>query len=157
VEELGTQITPVHLPEWDGEHWVLRADLDRITYATRPTPTQVSLLAALDPYTMGFRRRARLLNPDFQDFIYDRGGNATSLALVDCQVAGVWDVMAPSSEMGFFPFDTLTSPVKNRVDEELARMGSFFTGTTVEIRWVGQMVPLTERRAGWVLKPLHDR
>ena len=42
----------------------------------------MSLLAALDPYTMGFGRRARLLDPDRQDFVYDRGGNATSLALV---------------------------------------------------------------------------
>jgi hypothetical protein len=157
VEELGTQITPVHLPEWDGEHWVLRADLDRIRCATRPTRTQVSLLAALDPYTMGFRRRARLLNPDRQDFIYDWGGNATSVALVDGQVAGVWDVLTPRGEMGFFPFDTLTSAVTNRVEAELARLGSFFTGTTAEVRWVGQMVPLTDRRAGWVLKPLHDR
>lgn len=116
----------------------------------------MSLLAALDPYTMGFRRRARLLNPDRQDLIYDRGGNATSVALVDGQVAGVWDVLTPSGEMGFFPFDTLTSPVTNRVEAELARLGSFFTGTTAEVQWVGQMVPLTDRRAGWVLKPLHD-
>lgn len=83
LDELGIQITPVRVPEWDGEHWVVRADLDRITHATRPKRTQVSLLAALDPYTMGFRRRNRLLNPDRQDFVYDRGGNATSVALVD--------------------------------------------------------------------------
>jgi hypothetical protein len=157
VEELGTQITPVHLPEWDGEHWVIRADLDRIMQATRPKPTPVSLLAALDPYTMGFRRRARLLNPDRQDFVYDRGGNATSVALVDGRIAGVWDVLTPRGEMGFFPFTTLSSPVADRIRVELARIGSFITGTTAEVRQVGQMTPLTERRAGWVLKPLHDR
>ncbi|HEU4909675.1 MAG TPA: hypothetical protein VFT17_12465 [Propionibacteriaceae bacterium] len=66
-------------------------------------------------------------------------------------------MLTPRGEMGFFPFDTLTSAVTNRVEAELARLGSFLTGTTVEIRWVGQMVPLTDRRAGWVLKPLHDR
>jgi Winged helix DNA-binding domain len=157
LQELGTQITPVHLPEWDGEHWVLRADLDRIMHATRARRTQVSLLAALDPYTMGFRRRARLLNPDRQDFVYDRSGNATSVALVDGRVAGVWDMLTPNGEMGFFPFDTLTRPVTNRVEVELARMESFFADTTVEIRWLDQMMPLTERRAGWVLKPLHGR
>jgi DNA glycosylase AlkZ-like len=156
LRELGTQITPVRLREWDDEHLVRRAKLDRIMHATRPTRTQVSLLAALDPYTMGFRRRARLLNPDRQDFVCDRGGNATSVALVDGPVAGVWDVLTPSGEMGFFPFDSLTSPVTNRVEVELGRMGSFLAGTEVEVRWVSQMVPLTDRRAGWVLKPLHE-
>jgi DNA glycosylase AlkZ-like len=156
LHELGTQITPVHLPEWDGEHWVLRADVDRIMHATRPTRTHASLLAALDPYTMGFRRRARLLDPDRRDFVYDRGGNATSVALVDGRVAGVWDVLTPAGEIGFFPFRTLTSPIKDQIGTELARIGSFITGKTVEVRWVDQMVPLTDRRAGWVLKPLHD-
>lgn len=156
LHELGTQITPVRLPEWDGEHLVRRANLDRIMHATRPTRTQVSLLAALDPYTMGFRRRARLLNPDRQDFVYDRGGNATSVALVDGQIAGVWDVLIPSGEIGFFRFDTLTSRVADQIRMELARMGSFIAGTKVEVRWVGEMVPLTDRRAGWVLKPLHE-
>jgi len=157
LQELGTQITPVHLLDWDGEHWVLRADLDRIMDATRARRTQVSLLAALDPYTMGFRRRARLLNPDRQDFVYDRSGNATSVVLVDGRIAGVWDVLTPNGEMGFFPFTTLISRVADRIRVEVARIGSFITGTTVEVRQVGQMTPLTDRRAGWVLKPLHDR
>jgi Winged helix DNA-binding domain len=156
LDELGTQITPVRVPEWEGEHWVLRGDLDRIMHATGPKRTPVSLLAALDPYTMGFRRRARLLNPGRQDFVYDRGGNATSVALVDGRIAGVWDVLTPSGEMGFFPFNALTRSVTDQIRLELARIGSFITGTTVEVRQVCQMVPLTERRAGWVLKPLRD-
>jgi Winged helix DNA-binding domain len=157
LHELGTQVTPVRVPEWDGEHWVIRADLDRIMHATGPEQTPVSLLAALDPYTMGFRRRARLLNPDRQDFVYDRGGNATSVVLVDGRIAGVWDVLTPGTGVGFFAFHTLTSPVEDQIKVELARIGLFITGTTVEVRQVGQMTPLTERRAGWVLKPLHDQ
>jgi hypothetical protein len=78
-------------------------------------------------------------------------------AFVDGRVAGVWDVLTPNGEMGFFPFNTLRSPVTDRIEAELARMGSLLTGTTVEVHWVGQMTPLTERRAGWILKPLRDR
>jgi hypothetical protein len=40
---------------WEGEHFVLRADLDRMLHASRPPRPQLSLLADLDPYTMGFR------------------------------------------------------------------------------------------------------
>jgi DNA glycosylase AlkZ-like len=157
LHALDTQITPVRVPEWDGEHWVIRADLDRIIHGTAPEQTPVSLPAALDPYTMGFRRRARLLDPDRQDFVYDRGGNATSLALVDGRIAGVWDVLIPGGDVRFFPFKSLADPVRDRIEVELARIGSFIAATTVEVRQVGQMTPLTERRAGWVLKPLHDQ
>jgi hypothetical protein len=157
LHALGTELTAVHLREWAGEHWVLRADVDRLRQATRPRPTQVSLLAALDPYTVGFRRRTRLLDPDRQHFVYDRGGNATSVVLVDGRVAGVWDVLIADGALGFFPFQTLRRPVADQIRVQLGRMGSFLTGTTVEVRSVEEMAPLTERRAGWVLKPLHDR
>ena len=85
------------------------------------------------------------------------GGNATSVALVDGRIAGVWDVLAPSGEVAFFLFGTPTSSVADRIKVELPRIGSFIMDTPVEVRQVGQMKPLTERRAGWVLKPLHDR
>jgi hypothetical protein len=48
-------------------------------------------------------------------------------------------------------------PTKDQAGVELARIGSFITGTTLEVRWIREIVPLTDRRAGWVLKPLHDR
>jgi hypothetical protein len=109
LDKLSSQVTPVHVPGWEGEHWVIRGDLDRIMHATRPKRTPISLLAALDPYTMGFRRRTRLLDRDRQDFVYDRGGNATSVALVNGRIAGVWDVLTPGAGVGFFAFHTLTS------------------------------------------------
>jgi hypothetical protein len=156
LDQLATQIRLVDVPEWEGEHWVIGADLDRIMHQAGPKRTPVSLLAALDPYTMGFRRRARLLNPDRQDSVYDRSGNGTSVALVDGRIAGVWDVLTPGG-VGLFPFNTLTGPVADQIMVELARIGAFITDSTVEVHHVGRMTPLTERRAGWVLKPLHDR
>ena len=140
LHALDTQITPVRVPEWDGEHWVIRADLDRIIHGTAPEQTPVSLLAALDPYTMGFRRRARLLDPDRQDFVYDRGGNATSLALV----------LIPGGDVRFFPFKSLADPVTDRIKVELARIGSFIAGTTVEVSpgWSDDALDRTPCRLG---------
>jgi hypothetical protein len=110
----------------------------------------VSLLAALDPYTMGFRRRARLLDADRQDFVYDRGGNATSLALVDGRIAGVWDVLIPGGDVRFFPFKSLADPVMDRTEVELARTGSFIAGTTVEVSpgWSDDALDRTPCRLG---------
>ncbi len=52
----------------------------------------VALLPGLDPLTMGYRQRDRLLDPRQRDLVYDRGGNATSSVLVDGVIVGVWDV-----------------------------------------------------------------
>jgi hypothetical protein len=79
LDELGGHLAPVRVLGWDGEHFVLRADLGRMLHASRPRGPQLSLLAELDPYTMGFRGRSRLLDNALHNFVYDRSGNATSV------------------------------------------------------------------------------
>jgi hypothetical protein len=157
LDELGDRLAPVTVAGWDGEHLVLRADLDRRVHASRPRVTQLSLLADLDPYTMGFRSRARLLDDARHDFVYDRSGNATSVLLVDGRIAGVWEVLAQRHEARFHPFGVLATAVEERIRAELAAMGAFITGSAVTVLRVDRMTPLTDRSAGWVRKPLHDR
>jgi hypothetical protein len=156
LAELEDRITAVRVRGWDGDQVVLRADLDRIAHAATPQRTQLSLLASLDPYTMGFRRRARMLDAERHGFVYDRGGNATSVVLVDGRIAGVWDVLDHHSEARFFPFVQPTRALQDRLRGKLAGVGAAITGAAVRVRRLDQMTPLTERKAGWVLKPLHD-
>ena len=40
---------------------------------------------------MGYKERARYLDPDVTDYVFDADGNATSTILVDGRAAGVWD------------------------------------------------------------------
>ena len=157
LDELSDRLAPVRVRGWDGEHFVLRADLDRLLQASRSRRPQLSLLADLDPYTMGFRGRARLLDDAQHNLVYDRNGNATSVVLVDGRIAGVWDVIAERHEARFHRFGTLATAVEERVRAELAEMGAFITGSAVTVRRVERMTPLTDRSAGWVRKPLHDR
>jgi hypothetical protein len=156
VAELEDRVAPVLVPGWDGNHLVLRADLDRFLHAATPRRTQLSLLASLDPYTMGFHRRTRMMDAERRPYVYDGGGNATSVMLVDGRVAGVWDVLDHHSEARFFPFVNLTHAVEERLRAELAAVGAAITGSAVRVSRLDQMTPLTERKAGWVLKPLHD-
>jgi hypothetical protein len=104
---------------------------------------------------MGFRNRARMLDAGFYDFVYDRSGNAT------CRDHRrvVWpcmDVLADHGEARFFLFVTLSNAVEERLRDELAVVRAVITGSTVIAKRSDHMTPLTERRAGWVLKPLHD-
>ena len=157
LDELGDRLALVRVLGWEGEHFVLRADLDRMLHASRPPRPQLSLLADLDPYTMGFRGRARLLDNALHNFVYDRSGNATSVVLVGGRIAGVWDVIAERREARFHSFGAIATAVEERIRAELAAMGAFITGSAVTVQRVDRMTPLTERRAGWVRKPLHDR
>lgn len=157
LDELGDRLTRVDVPGWDGEHLVLRADLDRMLHAAEPRRRQVSLLAELDPYTMGFRSRARLLDRPRHSYVYDRSGNATSVVLVDGRIAGVWDLLADRHEARFHPFGALPTEEAERIHAELATIGAFLTDAAVTVQPVDRMTPLTDRSAGWVRKPLHDR
>jgi hypothetical protein len=157
LDKLGDRLAPVGVPGWDGEHLVLQADLDRILHASSAPGTQLSLLAELDPYTMGFHLRARLLDNARHGFVYDRSGNATSVLLVDGRIAGVWDVLTERREARYHPFGALATAVEERIRVELAAMGAFITGSAVTVWRVDRMTPLTDRSAGWVHKPLHDR
>jgi hypothetical protein len=68
----------------------------------------------------------------------------------------VWDVLAQHHEARFFTFATLTDALEERLATELSAIGSVITESTISVRRLDHMTPLTERKAGWVLKPLHD-
>jgi hypothetical protein len=157
LNELGSRLARVRVLGWDDEHFVQRVDLDRMLHTSRPRGPQLSLLADLDPYTMRFRGRARLLDKVLHNFVYDRSGNATSVVLADVRIAGVWDVLAESHEARFHPFGALATAVEERIRAELAAMGAFITGSVVTVQRLDRMTALTDRSAGWVRKPLHDR
>jgi Winged helix DNA-binding domain len=156
LAELEDRVVPEHVPGWDGDHVIVRADLDRLLQPTASRATQLSLLANLDPYTMGFHNRARMVDAARREFVYDRGGNATSVVLIDGRVVGVWDVLAHQGEARFFLFANPTDVIEDRLRAELAAVGALITGSAVTVRRLDRMTPLTERRAGWILKPLHD-
>jgi hypothetical protein len=156
LAELDDRVIPVQVPGWDGDHVVVRADLDRMLHTPAPRRTQLSMLANLDPYTMGFRQRTRMLDAARYQFVYDRGGNATSVVLVDGRVVGVWDVDSHRREARFHLFVTLANALEERVRAELAAMGAVITGSAVTVSRSDRMTPLTEQRAGWFVKPLHD-
>lgn len=60
--------------------------------AVESGPVAINLVPMLDPYTMGYKDRRRLLDPQLNEAVVDRGGNVTSVVLVDGRVAGVGDL-----------------------------------------------------------------
>ena len=55
-----------------------------------PAPLVVRLLPIFDTALLTHADRSRIVDDDRLPFVYDRGGNATSVIVVDWRAAGVW-------------------------------------------------------------------
>lgn len=137
-----------------GERFLMtRTGAARAAAGPEPRPGTVNLLPMLDPYTMGYKDRRRFLEPRLNDFVIDRGGNVTSVVLVDGLVAGVWDLVEePSPAIRVLVFD----PHGRQRSEILGRAettAGFWFGTAVPVEEYTSMVPLRQR-SGVMRRPL---
>lgn len=136
-----------------GQQWLKTYD----TKDGQPVPggrtPLVRLLPQLDPYTMGYRERARLIDAEHEALVYDRGGNATSVVLQDGRVTGVWDLTESPARGGRVMLFDPASAVKRRVLDLVAETGEFWFGHSIPVREYERMVPFG-RRTGVMRKPL---
>jgi winged helix DNA-binding protein len=117
--------------------------------------TSVAVLPELDPLTMGYKDRERYVEPRHIPMVFDRGGNATSVILIDGCVAGVWDVTKqPEPGVRMLLFDKHQTH-RRAVLERVASSGEFWFGRRVPVVEYSDMVPLTER-SGAMPKPLDE-
>ena len=99
--------------------------------------------------------RDRFIDAALHRFVVDRGGNATSVILVDGRVAGVWHLLAgrpPELRLCFF--DAIGASVRRRVRAVAAEITDFVTGESARISEVDRMTPLTGRSPGRFQSPL---
>jgi hypothetical protein len=114
----------------------------------------VNLLPSLDSYLMGYKDRERYLDAERYNYVFDRGGNATSSILADGKIIGVWDFDEPVVKVFFF--DGGKADLLREVSAKAKSMGAFICGHDVDVRVCRSMVPLPERTAGGVMSPLRD-
>jgi hypothetical protein len=134
---------------------LLKEDVEGLA-AMRPREGPiVCLLPLLDGYLMGYRERDRYLRPEDRDFVFDRGGNATSTILVDGAVVGVWDWEEdPRPVVKIHHLSKVSKDVHARIEEEARRMGRFLVGREADLLRCQSMAPLDTRPAGGFQSPL---
>ncbi len=152
VASLAEEVTAITVPGITGE--LLTPDTGQV-YPDQPPGEvpSVRLLPQLDPCTMGYHDRARLVDPAHHQLIYDRGGNATSVVLADGKVAGVWDLTeapAPAARLLLFSPD---APHRQEALGQAAAAGEFWFGHQVPVHEYTEMVP-ARQRTGVMRKPL---
>lgn len=150
----GVELQAVSVKGLEGEFFMTRTGAETLVNR-EPVALTVNLLPELDPYAMGYRDRDRYLDPEKKDMVFDRGGNATSVVLVDGRVVGVWDLTEdPAPTARVLLFDSHIS-ARDAVFERAASMGEFWFDKPVAVVEYASMTSLTERSI-FRRKPLDD-
>jgi hypothetical protein len=104
---------------------------------------------------MGYKDRSRFLAARDEPFVFDRSGNGCSTILEDGRICGVWDTPRDKTpEVRLFGFRRLRAEVRAAIEVEAVRVGLFVFECDPDVVWMRTMVPLREREAGAVMKPL---
>ncbi len=157
VETIGDDVTTVEVEGAGGEHLVSASQVDALLSHEPGRRRIVSLVPLQDPYMMGYKDRARYLDEDHTNLVFDRSGNPTTSILLDGRVVGVWDLLeGPSSVVRYHLFEEQSEMVRRKVEREASLIGRFMADREVEVEERDGMVPLFERTAGSFMHPLKD-
>jgi len=85
----------------------------------------VALLPGLDPYIMGYKDRARFLNPSKYNKVFDRAGNALPTIWQDGRVIGVWMEDRKSQSLQLLLFDEADGKLSAQLEKEAQHLSHF--------------------------------
>jgi hypothetical protein len=105
--------------------WLLAADLAALKKAT--APRSVLLLPAFDPYVVGFRPRALLVDEAHEPRIFRPQAWFSPVVLVNGRAAGIWERERRGSrlEVRVEPFAPLSAATRRAIAHEADRLGEF--------------------------------
>ena len=127
---------------------------------TRQVANRVNLLPAWDAYTMGYAgaSRARFADPSILPYLYDKGGNAAPVILIEGAVGGLWDYTLSERkiEIRIGLFEEPTPRALAAIEGEAGLVAGYFNARDVTITRVKIKSAIGERHQGSHLKPLSE-
>jgi hypothetical protein len=155
LEALGGEVASVDVEGAGRELLILGKRLEALRSKKPGKARVVSVLPVQDPLLMGYKERARYLDPANHDFVFDGDGNATSTILVDGRAAGVWDFEpGPEPQIKLLLFGRPGRALRAAIAEEAGRVGRFMADTSVDIVEKKTMIPLKTLKKGAFMSPL---
>lgn len=126
-----------HEPVDVGGGLLLHRRDERAFAGTRPMLGRVSLLPKWDPYPMGYAAgsRARFCEPRLLPLVYDAGGDAQPMVLVEGEVQGLWDLRLARDHatVRFRMFDAPGPKLQAALDAEAELAAAFLEAPRVVI------------------------
>jgi hypothetical protein len=86
---------------------------------------EATFLPSLDPYIMGYKGRARFLDPDNYSQVFDRAGNALPTIWLDGRVIGVWMEDRKRRSLQLLLFDEAKVELSAQLKEEAENLSRF--------------------------------
>jgi hypothetical protein len=155
LNSIQDQIEQIAIPDLDGSFIMLKSDEKRLKVMKTPKTQTVNLLPSLDPYLMGYKDRERYLSPEHREYVFDRGGNATTTILLDGKIVGGWGIEeAEESLVKLHLFEKVEQSVLNEIRLQARKTGEFIAERTVRTKECDSMAPLTRRTTGGFMAPL---
>lgn len=157
LEAMGDEIVEVAVEGTDEPRLMHAADLEELESATQMDRPSVALLPTLDPLLMGVTRREFLVADPARRYVFDRGGRATSVVLVDGHVSGVWDVRHVGGPgIVVHLLGETDARTREGIEARAAVVARVLFGHQVDLEWRATMPPLGRRPGGSVLRPLRS-
>jgi len=145
----GLELEGVDVDGWPGPLW-------QFGEIPAEAPDTIKALPVLDPYVQGYRDRERLIDPPHVEYVWDRGGNATSTILHGGRIVGVWQTVATSEAQLLYHFFANPPPsVRKTALRELEAAGRMYFDKPADMVEVADINPL--HRGTTALHPLADR
>lgn len=117
----------------------------------RPLTGRVNLLPKWDPYTMGYtgESRLRFADPAMLERMYDSGGNALPVVLVDGSVSGLWSLAFSGDRLRItIDLAERAAPrLREAIETEAQLVGAFLEVTETAIEWRAASSPRAAARA----------
>lgn len=134
-----------------GKGQLLHAKDERAFAGTRPHTGRVSLLPKWDCYTMGYAKasRARFVQPALLPLVYDSGGDALPMVLVEGRVRGTWSMRLnrDRSRIELQMFDTPGPKLRAAIEAEAELAANFLDAPRLVIEWSKVAKPEGKDRA----------
>jgi hypothetical protein len=155
---LAAAAVQAHDPTHLGDGLLIPPGDVRAFEGTRSVANRVNLLPAWDAYSMGYPgpSRTRFADPELLPYLYDKGGNAAPVILIEGRVAGLWDFTLTDRrmEIRIGLFEDPSPRALAAVEAEAGLVAGFFNARDTIIKRVKVGSPIAQRGQGAHLKPL---
>lgn len=129
-------------------------DLDPV--AVDPPPGGVRLLPIWDTLFVTWKDRSRFIPEALLPYVYDADGNATSVVLVDGEVAGVWGMNSDDTqlEVRAAPFGRFSTKQWAAIEKEATVVGGLAGSESVTLVRVDAPPNLREGKRNLFMRPV---
>lgn len=108
--------------------FVLKCDLKRLEEPNLSEESSVCLLPKFDPYLLGHKNRARIVNSEHMKLIYRPAGDIAACLLLNGRIVGTWVYRKSGKKLTIMitPFCRLGKNILEQVEHGIKDMGSLF-------------------------------